>query len=188
MSTSGANTQIHAQVWNGVSWGAPTLMSTIAAVITTFRPFDLEYETSGDRAIIAYSANVNNQFSYQIWNGAAWSVAATQAIALNTAPPRWIVMAQNPLPASDEIALIGQSLSGTGAVHGVVWTGVAWSNMGAAATWDTTVSNGTSKKAVDVAYEQQSGRALFIWADNTTGQSQYRIWNGAALTGNTLLA
>ena len=86
MSTSGANTQIHAQVWNGVSWGAPTLMSTIAAVITTFRPFDLEYETSGDRAIIAYSANVNNQFSYQIWNGAAWSVAATQAIALNTAP------------------------------------------------------------------------------------------------------
>ena len=30
--------------------------------------------------------------------------------------------------------------------------------------------------------------ALFIWADNTTGQSQYRIWNGAALTGNTLLA
>ena len=160
MSTSGANTQIHAQVWNGVSWGAPTLMSTIAAVITTFRPFDLEYETSGDRAIIAYSANVNNQFSYQIWNGAAWSVAATQAIALNTAPPRWIVMAQNPLPASDEIALIGQSLSGTGAVHGVVWTGVAWSNMGAQPGHHR--FNGTSKKAVDVAYEQQSGRAVHL--------------------------
>jgi hypothetical protein len=38
-----------------------------------------------------------------------------------------------------------------------------------------------------VAYEQLSGRAVFIWGDATATDNYYRIWNGAALTANTLL-
>jgi hypothetical protein len=66
-------------------------------------------------------------------------------------------------------------------VYGMAWTGTGWSDMGVATVWDDADDSVT--KTIDVAYEQQSGRALFIWANDSDDDQRYRLWNGAALTG-----
>jgi hypothetical protein len=185
LGTLDSTGDIQVQIWNGASWGAPTLMGNTTAANSIYRGFDIEYETNGDRTVVVYNTNVANQVSYRIWSGLAWSAQANQALAtVSIGVPYWIELAPNPLAASNEIAMI--VLGSNVDVYGLRWTGVAWNNMGVAATWDTTAATAT-RKAIDVAYEQQTGRAMFIWGDSVAGDQYYRIWNGAALTANTQL-
>lgn len=182
--------RIQVQVWNGVSWGAVTTLATVGAGNDNYRGFDIEYETAGDRAIVVYNNANNRNPAYRIWNGTAWSAA----VALNTelgfvyptaGAPVWIELAPNPLANSNEMALI--TLDNNHDVYGARWTGTAWSGMAVAATWDNSAANNCPGainpcKVIDVAYEQLSGRAMFIWGDNANGMQRYRIWTGAALT------
>lgn len=101
-----------------------------------------------------------------------------------TIPPVWIELARNPLAGSNEIAMI--LLDSNTEVYGMRWTGGAWSDMGDAAVWDTAASSSTTK-AIHVAYEQQIGRAMFMWGRSSgggvgNGHQYYRIWDGATLT------
>lgn len=182
MSTTG---NINVQIWNGTSWGTPTLMANVGAANSTTRSFDIAYEKSGDRLVVAYLPNSTSaDFAYRIWDGATWNSPATITTPPTTAVIKSIDMTQNPLSSSNEIALI--MMDNSVDVYGMVWTGSAWSNMGVAAVWDQTASIAT-KKAVDVAYEQLSGRAMFMWGDTTATDQYYRIWNGTSLTAATLL-
>jgi hypothetical protein len=91
----------------------------------------------------------------------------------------------SPNPGTNEIALI--VLGSNADVYGMLWTGAAWSNMGVAGTWDTTVATAT-QKIIDVAYQQISGQPMFIWGDTSaTRRVRYRIWNGVTLNGPTNL-
>ena len=179
LGTLDSTGDIRVQVWNGVGWGATTLMGNASAANSAYRGFDVEYETSGDRAMVVYSRNVANQISYRIWDGFSWTAQASQNLAsASIGVPRWIEIARNPLSASNEIAMI--VLGSTNVyVYGLRWTGVAWDNMGAAAVWDTGGST-SATKSIHVAYEQQSGRALFAWGTNATRYIGYKIWDGAS--------
>lgn len=183
LGTLDSTGDIRVQVWNGTAWGATTLVGNTTAGNSIYRGFDIEYETNGDRAIVVYNNNVANQASYRIWNGTAWSAAANIALA-TIGVPYWIEAAPNPLFTSNEIALI--ALGSNTDVYGQRWTGTAWDNIGVAATWDASASTAT-RKAIDVAYEQQSGRAMFIWGSTTPPttykRQRYRILSGGALGG-----
>jgi hypothetical protein len=180
LGTLSSNGDIRVQVWNGTGWGATTLVGNTTAANSAYRGFDVEYETSGDRAMVVYNRNVANQVSYRIWNGSAWTAQANQNLAsVSIGVPRWIEIARNPLSVSNEIAMIVLG-SANVYVYGLRWTGAAWNNMGVAAAWTTAASLSTYK-AIHVAYEQQSGRALFVWATNTNRFIGYRIWDGASL-------
>ena len=185
LGTLDANGNIYAQVWNGSSWGTPTLMANIGSANATTRSFDVAYEKSSDRAVFAYLPNSTSvDFAYRIWDGSSWSSPLTVSTPPTTAVIKWIEMTQNPVGTSNEIALI--LLDDNIDVYGMVWTGSVWSNMGAVAVWDASASIAT-KKAIDVAYEQTSGRAMFMWGDATSTDQYYRIWNGTSLTSATLL-
>lgn len=181
LGTLDSTGDIRVQVWNGSTqtWSATTLMGNTTAGNSIYRGFDIEYETNGDRAIVVYNNNVANQASYRIWNGTAWSAAANIALA-TIGVPYWIEAAPNPLSTSNEIALI--ALGSNTDVYGLRWTGTIWDSMGFAATWDASAATAT-RKDIDVAYEQQSGRAMFIWGSSTVRRQRYRIWNGAVLSG-----
>jgi hypothetical protein len=181
LGTLDSTGDVQVQIWNGASWGAPTLMGNTTAANSIYRGFDIEYETNGDRALVVYNTNVANQVSYRVWSGLAWSAQANQALAaVSIGVPYWIELAPNPLAASSEIAMI--VLGSNVDVYGLRWTGAGWNNMGDANTWDNSASTAT-RKAIDVAYEQISGRAMFIWGDSTTlDRQRYRIWNGATAT------
>ncbi|MDP2682288.1 MAG: hypothetical protein Q8P28_05710 [Deltaproteobacteria bacterium] len=187
LSSTGA---INVQVWNGntQTWGAPLLLFTVGGGDSLYRGFDIEYETTSDRAIVVYNDGDGNP-SYRIWNGTPpWSAAADIPIA--GARPIWIELAPN--PQNDEIAMI--TLKNNTDVYARYWTGAAWNDMGAPGAWDTTTAvNDTNvpnmndfPKIIDVAYEQTSGRAMFIWGDDDRGGGNqrlpYRIWDSATVT------
>lgn len=185
LGTLDANGNIYAQVWNGSSWGTPTLMANVTSANATTRSFDISYEKSGDRAMLAYlPSSTSADFAYRVWDGVSWSSPVTVTAPPTTGVIKSIDMKQNPISTSNEIALV--MIDANIDVYGMVWTGSTWSNMGVSSAWDTTASIAT-KKAVDVAYEQLSGRAMFMWGDATGTDQYYRIWNGTSLTGPTLL-
>jgi hypothetical protein len=67
-------------------------------------------------------------------------------------------------------------------VYGRCRVGGTWSNPLEAplGPWDNAASTADSK-VIDVAYEHQTGRAMFIWARNVNRTMRFRIWNGATL-------
>jgi hypothetical protein len=180
LGTVSSNGDIRVQVWNGSAWGATLLLANVGTTEDNYRGFDIEYENYGDRAIVVYNDGDSNP-SYRIWDGAGWSGAVNIPIP-TTGSPNWIEVARNPVAGSSEIAMI--LLDSNSDVYGMRWTGAAWNNMGVAGVWDTSASTSTSK-AIHVAYEQLSGRAMFIWGSSTNRIQRFRIWDGAALSGIT---
>jgi len=188
LGTLDSSGEIRVQVWNGNTntWGATTLLADAGTASDEgYRSFDIEYETSGDRAIVVYKdANGSADPDYVIWDGTGWS-AATNINIPTAGEVRWIELAPNPLTTSNEIAMI--TLDASNDVYGMRWNGTVWDDMGVAGTWDNSAANSgqptnTPSKVIDVAYEQLLGRAMFIWGDAVVGNHYYRIWNGAALS------
>lgn len=184
LGTLDSTGDIRTQTWNGSNWSATTLHANIGTTNDAYRGFDIEYETNGDRAIIVYNdANVASP-AYKIWSGSSWS-GATSITVPTTVVPLWIELAPKPQSSSNEIAML--LLASNTSTYGMVWTGSAWSNMGVSTVWDSSVSLST-KKAIDVAYEQGTGRAFFAW--NWSGGTRTRTWNGTTLgsTGTMTIA
>jgi hypothetical protein len=170
-------------VWNGSSWSSSTLLSSIGTTNDAYRGFDVEYETMNDRAVVVYNNNNGADPAYRIWDGTSLSSPSTINIP-TSGVPFWIELAPNPLSTSNEIVLM--TLDANVDVYGMRWDGSAWSNMGAPATWDTSAAIAT-RKCIDVAYEQQTGRAMFIWGASVNQRQRYRIWDGSNLTAATNL-
>jgi hypothetical protein len=200
------------QSWNGFSWSATTLMAQIkgnnANGDADFRDLDIAYETGNDRAIIVHDDGASDVPQFRVWDGttlgAANSTTMTSPLG-NAGWDRWSDLAANPTPGSNEIALLVMQTNtgcGTGAgcanrnLRGMIWNGAAWANPAAPSTasWDTpadaTIPD-NARHATGVSYEQNSGRAVFVWASNfancagggaNASRVCYRIWNGAALT------
>lgn len=179
LGTQDASGAIYFQVWNGTSWGNRVQVGTGPAAT---RSFDVAYEKTTGRAVIAYSTGAD--FAYRIWDGTTLSAATTVTAPPTTGAVNWIELRQNPLANSNEIAMI--MLDANADVYGMRWTGSAWNNLGTTAVWDNSAST-ASRKGVDVEYEQSSGNLLFVWGDATATDLRYRTWNGTTLSAATLL-
>ena len=185
LGTLASNGDIYARVWNGCTWGNLQLMANIGSANSTTRSFDIAYEKSGDRLMIAYPSGAGNvDFAYRTWDGSSWSLATTISTPPTTGIVRWIDIAQNPISTSNEIAMI--MIDANVNVYGMIWNGSTWDNMGVSTVWVKSASSAT-RKSIDVAYEQLSGRAMFISGDSTSARQIYRTWNGSTLTANTYL-
>ncbi|EKE15717.1 MAG: hypothetical protein ACD_11C00108G0011 [uncultured bacterium] len=184
LGTLDSTGDIRVQVWNGSSWGTTTLLANVGLTNDAYRGFDIDYETSGDRAIVVYNNANAVDPSYRIWNGSSWSSPVVIADPPTSGVPFWIELERNPLSSSNEISMFFSDSNVD--VYGMAWNGSTWGTMGTAAVWDAT-SAVSSKKAIDVAYEQNSGRAMFMWGDSVATDQYYRIWNGTTLTAATLL-
>ncbi len=184
LGTLDAAGNIHAQVWNGSNWSAATLLANVGAKNDTYRGFDIEYETNSNRAIIVYNNADTSDPAYRIWNGSTWSSPVIITAPPTTGAPLWIELERNPISASNEIAMM--LLDANADVYGMIWDGSGWNTMNTGAVWDTTAARST-KKVIDIAYEQLSGRAMFIWGDSVATDQYYRIWNGTTLTAAALL-
>lgn len=186
LGTQTSTGAIYVQVWNGASWGSVTQVGTGP---TTTRSFDIAYEKSSDKAIIVYAPTSGSaDFAYRTWDGSLLSLPKTVTAPPTTGAINWIELAANPTSSSNEIAMI--MFDANSDIYGMVWDGTSWDDMnsgGAEPVWDGTASTSTTKKAIAVAYEQTSGRAMFIWADSTSDNQSYRIWNGTSLTAATTL-
>ncbi len=181
------NGNLYAYVWSGTTW-SQTLIASVGTTVNAYRCFDIAYEMKTGRALVVYSRGTATlEIGYRIWNGESWSSEA-QLEARTTGVVNWIALASAPGTRSgtgddNEIAMI--YLAADPAVHGYVWTGAAWSEMGVVAIWDTSIAIAT-EESIAVAYEQNSGKAMFIWADSVISDFYYRVWSGTTLSGPTL--
>ncbi|GEM_PF-5539312 len=185
-----------AQVWNGFTWNIPAGGNPVVNICACpnndweFRALDIAYETANDRAVIVHDSGGDAIPVYRIWDGT--TLSGTTATGMSNGGgvnwPRWIDLAANPNSASNEIALITLQSTPTRAtrtLRGMAWNGAAWSDMGqAGASWDNAPTDANSRHATSVAYEQNSGRAIFAWGYNASAVVRHRIWNGAALTAS----
>jgi len=171
-------------------WYTTTNIGFPGTTVNAYRAFDIAYEKTTGRALLVYSRGTTTlEIGYRIWDGSSWSSETTFELARTTEKVNWIALASAPGTRSgtgddNEIAMI--YIDNNVDVHGYVWTGSAWSEMGAAAVWDASAAIAT-KECIAVAYEQNSGEAMFIWADTTSTDFYYRTWDGTTLGGPTLL-
>jgi len=189
--TNTAGYSLYAYVSNGSSWTVTTIAGTYP--ISEYRLFDVAYEKNSGRALLVYSKPIymsgTNRIGYKIWNGSAWSSEYLLDLPYTTGRVRWVCLASAPgtragTADDNEIAMI--YLDDNQDVYGYIWNGSAWNGMGAAAVWDATVAIAT-EECIAVAYEQLSGRAMFIWGDSASTDNYYRIWDGSTLSSATLL-
>jgi len=181
---------LDAYVWDGSSCTVSNNIGSCGTAANTYQCFDLAYEKTSGRALLVYSTGATtNEIGYNIWTyGSGWAGQSLLDLTYTTGIVNWISLAQCPGTRAgtgddNEVAMI--YIDSNIYVHGYVWTGSAWSLMGASAVWDATAAIAT-KECIAVAYEQLSGRAMFLWGDSVATDNYNRIWDGSTLSGPTL--
>lgn len=188
--TLSADGYLDAYVWNGSSWLVTNNIAYSGTTANAYRCFDVAYEKASGRALLVYSrGTATNEIGYKIWDGVSWSSEQLLNLPYTTGVVYWIALATAPGTRSgtvddNEIAMI--YIDANVNVHGYIWTGSAWSGMGATGVWDNTAAIAT-EECIAVGYEQVSGRAVFVWGDSVATNNYYRIWNGSTLGAITPL-
>lgn len=182
---------LDAYVWNETAWIVTSNIAFPGTSANAYRCFDVAYEKTSGRALLVYSnGTTTNEIGYRIWTPeTGWGSEQFLDLPYTSGIVLWISLASSPgtragTSDDNEIAMI--YLDANTDVHGYVWTGSAWSLMGATAVWDATAATST-RECIAVAYEQTTGEAMFIWADSGSNRFYYRTWNGATLSAATLL-
>ena len=89
----------------------------------------------------------------------------------------WRVMAGASSPTSDEKIVVG--VNELGKIDSMVWDGTSWIDTSPLLLGTGTVPD-PENWVIDVAYESQSGHAVFVYNNDLTSQSGYSVWNGSS--------
>ena len=163
-----SNGYLYVNVWNG-SWGeVQAITNKIGSSRSVYRGFDIAYEQLSGDALLVYHKGLAGYIYYRVWNGSGWSDEHSYSLNTLNGVPYWINMASK--PNSDEIAILVSDSKSDAA--GILWNGSA---MGNEQLLETKLST-KYYECHGVAYEQNSGYAMFVW-----GYWKYmksRRWNG----------
>lgn len=182
---------IDVYVWNGESWAITNNLVSSGTTSNTYQCFDIAFEKTSGEALLVYSTGAtSNEIGTVTWStGSGWGTPTAFELTYTTGRVNWINLATcSGLRAGstddDEIAMIYNDANVD--VHGYVWTGSAWSLMGASAVWDASSAIATEEE-IAVACEYSTGQPMWIWADTTSTDFYYRTYDGTTLSGPTLL-
>ena len=176
-ATTGA-TDYNALVWNGSAWGNSMTMGSM--VETGDEGMSVEYEESGNQAVVVVSNGINASFSWNSWNGSAWSGVATQATVDDFENGR---LARD--LGTDNLALC--SIHQNTEVQLVRWTG-------SSNTWNTAqtvelTGNAKTGHASDCIYETTAGRDGYIMIPySDTTNARYQFYNGTILSSEASIS
>jgi Domain of unknown function (DUF4347)/Cadherin domain/Bacterial cadherin-like domain len=119
---------------------------------------------------LAIWTNNTGSPQHALWDGSTFGTAtAPNAIG------EWTHMQAAEAPTRTEIIAVG--VDSAGVMRGEIWNGSTWT----AFSFNTIVDLGTTGyQSFQIAYEQQSGDAMLVWDNGTTGSASlsYRTWNG----------
>lgn len=165
-SDIGANSY-EAQVWNGSTWGSPKILGRMNEA--NHEGIAVQYEESGNQAVVVVSNNTTSGFTWTAWDGSSWTAAATQALGDDF---EWGTLRAD--VGSDALTLCYMDEDND--IGTLNWTGSAWSTFVAATNERDTGGNLKDGRAVDCVYETTSGRNHYImlpYSDTTNGRYQY---------------
>ncbi len=120
-----------------------------------------------------------NTPQYNEWDGVSFGVEGNSASV-----GQWRIIDGAEAPTRDEKILLG--VDAAGVISGEFWNGTSWAALPFALD---TVSSSTNH-GFDVAYESQSGHALIVWNNGTTGSAplSYRTWDGSTWSSEQTIA
>lgn len=167
-----------ALVWSGSAWGNSMTMGSMAEAGD--EGIAVEYEESGDRAVVVVSNGTAASFAWNSWNGSAWTGAGTQAYQDDFEGGRLVRDL-----GSDNMVMCG--IDQDTQMHISRWTGTSnsWN------AYNTVELTGNLKTGRPIAceFETTSGRDGYImtpYSDTTNGRSQF--WNGSVLSGEASIS
>ncbi|MEM1874781.1 MAG: hypothetical protein QXP51_04240, partial [Candidatus Hadarchaeales archaeon] len=122
------------------------------------------------RSVSGAGENIPKMRAY---DGASWG----EEIELPSAGSsiRWVRVAYCPLPERENEKIV-VVLCDDAYLDVYIWTGSTWQ------VWNNFAFVGSYQavaKCFDIAYEQNSGRAILVWATTTPRRFRYRIWDGS---------
>ncbi|WP_145362173.1 DUF4347 domain-containing protein, partial [Stratiformator vulcanicus] len=105
------------------------------------------------------------------WDGISFGA---ESIAANVG--QWRIIDGAEAPTRDELIAVGVTSAGT--ISGQMFDGSSWTALPFSLD---TVSSGTNH-GFDIEYESQSGDAVLVWNNGSTGSSpiSYRVWDGSS--------
>lgn len=130
---------------------------------------------------IFYTSNTSSGLlypKYTMWNGSAW-LAPEGELPSAGSSIQWLRAAYCPL-SSRPYEVIVVTCSNDSALDAFVWNGTSWN---ISPDIGRMYAGASTYEAYDLAYESTSGRAVLVYATNTTDRTKdmaYRIWNGTA--------
>ncbi|MFA0821629.1 MAG: VWA domain-containing protein [Methanomethylovorans sp.] len=166
LATLDSSNYIRAQVWNGNSWGSPVEI-TKNAKTSIYQCFDIAYEQSTGRAMVVWADS--SYVKYRIWNGVSWG--SEQNLYSFSNSVCWLKLAAD--LHSNNMILVSQDIAND--IYANTWTGSSWSSSRLLENNAGT----SSRRTVDVAFEQSSETGLVVWGD-TTSTPKYETWNGVS--------
>ncbi len=114
------------------------------------------------------------------WNGSAFT-GTTDANDMG----QWRIVEAAGSTTRDEIIAVGVD-NVIGQIKGQLWDGTNWTDL----PFNTLAfSSDSFKQNFDVAYESQSGDAIVIWANGSSGTNiSYRVWDGSNWSNEATIA
>lgn len=135
-------------------------------------------------AMMVYDT-VNNATStpkFRLWDGSAWGSEQSASPFVGS---ELYNMQVRYAPTRDEAILV--AITNTGQIQAQVWNGSSWWSPTTLSTVGDTVNNPNAASLYrwfDIEYEQTSGDAIVVVADNSADPDYY-VWNGTSWTGPT---
>src|SRR6267378_38997 len=187
MGVLDGNNQLFIQVWNGRSLTIPAGGGPLQTASTnTARTFQIAYEYTSDIARIVYQDGSRDP-RYATWNGTTLTdngmiLPPSGTYPTQNPPTRhlWFRLAPRNVAGSNDILLM--SLDSRRDTYGLRWTGAAWNNMGDNARWDTSVTTGNIREAIDVTWQSNGTLAVFAYGDANARRIGYRTWDAGTAT------
>jgi hypothetical protein len=177
-TSAGAN-DYEALVWDGSAWGNSTgLFGNMTDALN--EGIAVEYEESGNQAVVAVSNGDTSGISWTSWSGTEWTVVATQGMGDDF---EWGVMKRD--AGSDQMALCyADQDDDLGLVR---WDGDGWQTNQEFETGGNTAGDGTvDGRPISCEFETTAGRDGYIMLPHAnTASLLYEFWNGSTLSGES---
>ncbi|MFH1750726.1 MAG: hypothetical protein ABH863_03550 [Candidatus Micrarchaeota archaeon] len=108
---------------------------------------------------------------YQYWDGQFWNLGTAVPQYPGSGTMRLPILKSNPLRNEKTLVTLDSNS------NVIAWT---WSGGWSSPFLLTSIASDSARRSFDVAYEQQSGRAIAVYANTTPRTLSYRIWAGDA--------
>ncbi len=139
--------------------------------------FDIAYEQTTGRAVIAYRGRIlgnKSTFYYRTWSGGAWSGQLERTNGPTSGNIIAIKMAARPNSNQLGLAYLDDTRSGSAAF----WNGSSWQYYGNRITNNATVYTGFNgiyppMRGMDVSFEALSGDMLVVMGENSSNRARW---------------
>jgi hypothetical protein len=131
--------------------------------------------TSG---VTAYEDNATQNTWYRIWSGTAFGAQTSMSSGANTPTnSKWFREVSSPKTGEKLVAVLDSDTTDVYYVYR--WTGSAWVQD---LRFGITPATLNTSEAFDIAYEELSGDALFVYSDGVNAQLLYRYYTASSHT------